>query len=66
MGRIDLMNEYKVLLFYKYINLENPEFIVLEHLHWCLKNDIKGRVFFPSEGVNATVSGLIDNIQKYK
>jgi len=60
------VNEYKVLLFYKYINLENPELIVLEHLHWCLKNDIKGRVFLASEGVNGTVSGLIDNIEKYK
>ena len=60
------MNEYKVLLFYKYINLTHPELIVLEHLHWCLKNDIKGRVFFASEGVNGTVSGLVDNIEKYK
>ena len=60
------MNEYKVLLFYKYINLENPELIVLEHLHWCLKNDIKGRVFFAREGVNGTVSGLVENIEKYK
>jgi len=60
------VNEYKVLLFYKYINLTHPELIVLEHLHWCLKNDIKGRVFFASEGVNGTVSGLVDNIEKYK
>ncbi|MCW8806089.1 MAG: rhodanese-related sulfurtransferase [Ignavibacteriaceae bacterium] len=60
------MNDYKVLLFYKYINLAHPELIVLEHLHWCLKNDIKGRVFFAREGVNGTVSGLVDNIEKYK
>ena len=60
------MNDYKVLLFYKYINLKNPEFIVNEHLQWCLQNDIKGRVFFATEGVNGTVSGLVDNIEKYK
>ena len=60
------MNEYKVLLFYKYINLTHPELIVLEHLHWCLKNDIKGRVFFAHEGVNGTVSGLSENIENYK
>ncbi len=60
------MNDYKVLLFYKYVNLEHPEIIVLEHLHWCLKNDIKGRVFFAHEGVNGTVSGSIENIEKYK
>jgi len=60
------LNEYKVALFYKYINLKDPEHIVQEHLQWCLQNDIKGRIFFASEGVNGTVSGLFDNIEKYK
>jgi UPF0176 protein len=60
------VNNYRVLLFYKYVNLQNPELIVLEHLHWCLKNGIKGRVFFAKEGVNGTVSGLVENIEKYK
>ena len=60
------MNDYRVLLFYKYVNLQNPERIVLEHLHWCLQNKIKGRVFFANEGVNGTVSGLSENIEKYK
>ena len=60
------MNDYKVLLFYKYINLKEPELIVHEHLQWCVQNDIKGRVFFASEGVNGTVSGKADNIEKYK
>jgi UPF0176 protein len=40
--------------------------MVLEHLYWCLQNDIKGRVFFASEGVNGTVSGTTENIEKYK
>jgi UPF0176 protein len=31
-----------------------------------LQNDIKGRVFFASEGVNGTVSGTTENIEKYK
>jgi len=60
------VNDYRVLLFYKYVNLQNPERIVLEHLHWCLQNKIKGRVFFANEGVNGTVSGLVENIEKYK
>jgi len=60
------MSNYKVLLFYKYVNLESPEFIVHEHLQWCLHNNIKGRVFFANEGVNGTVSGTIENIDKYK
>ena len=60
------MNEFRVLLFYKYVNLLNPELIVHEHLRWCLRNDIKGRIFFAKEGVKGTVSGLLANIEKYK
>ena len=46
--------------------MKNPGLIVNEHLGWCLQNDIKGRVFFANEGVNGTVSGLVENIEKYK
>jgi UPF0176 protein len=60
------VKDFRVLLFYKYVNLQNPELMVLEHLHWCLQNDIKGRVFFASEGVNGTVSGTTENIERYK
>lgn len=60
------MSSYKVILFYKYIEIENPAEIVGQHLNWCLENDIKGRVFFAKEGVNGTVSGTVENIEKYK
>ena len=60
------MDNYRVLLFYKYVNLEDPARIVLEHLHWCLQNGIKGRVFFATEGVNGTVSGKVEDIERYK
>lgn len=60
------VKDFRVLLFYKYVDLPNPELMVLEHLYWCLQNDIKGRVFFASEGVNGTVSGTTENIEKYK
>jgi len=60
------MNNYKILLFYKYVDIEDPETIAKVHLEWCLANEIKGRVFFASEGVNGTVSGTIGNIENYK
>ena len=60
------MSKYKILLFYKYVQLENPSEIVDAHLDWCLNNEIKGRVFFAKEGVNGTVSGLAKNIETYK
>jgi UPF0176 protein len=58
--------KYKVLLFYKYVNVGSPEKFMQEHLSFCSKNDIKGRVFIASEGINGTVSGTIENIIKYK
>jgi UPF0176 protein len=60
------LDSYKILLFYKYVEVKNPDLIVNEHLKWCLQNDIKGRIFFAGEGVNGTVSGLVENIQKYQ
>jgi UPF0176 protein len=60
------MNSYKVILFYKYVDLDKPEELVNRHLEWCIDNDIKGRVFFAKEGVNGTVSGTTENIEKYK
>ena len=60
------MEEYRVLLFYKYVNVGNPEEFMSLHLAWCLENDIKGRVFIAGEGINGTVSGKLQNIFKYK
>jgi UPF0176 protein len=60
------MSSYKVILFYKYVHLDNPVEIVNTHLEWCLNSNIRGRVFFAKEGVNGTVSRTIKNIEKYK
>lgn len=57
---------YRVLLFYKYVRVENPQAVVNEHLNWCIQNEIKGRVFIAEEGINGTVSGTVENIEKYK
>lgn len=58
--------DYRVLLFYKYINFPEPQKFQQDHLRFCEKNDIMGRVWISTEGINATVSGKINNIKKYK
>ncbi len=60
------MMNYSVLLFYKYVNFKDPEMFRDEHLEWCTSNDIRGRVFIASEGINGTVSGPKEKIEKYK
>ncbi len=60
------MKDFRVLLFYKYVTVENPDRFMNEHLAWCMQNEIKGRVFIANEGINGTVSGKIENIERYK
>ena len=57
---------YRVLLFYKYVTFADPEKFQKEHFQFCLDNDIKGRVWIAKEGINGTVSGNTENIEKYK
>lgn len=58
-------NNYQILLYYCYTNIENPEEFREEHHLFCVENDIKGRIIISHEGINGTVSGLIENCEKY-
>ncbi len=60
------MKDYRVLLFYKYTEVGDPEKFKDEHLAWCIDNNIKGRIFMAMEGINGTVSGLAPDIEEYK
>ena len=60
------MKNYRVLLFYKYIFIEDPEKLKDQQLDWCLNNDIKGRIIVAAEGINGTVSGLTRDVENYK
>ncbi len=58
--------DYRILLFYKYADFPNPDKFQAEHLKFCIDNDIMGRVWIAHEGINATVSGTKENIEKYE
>ena len=60
------MNNYKVISFYKYVSIEDPEKLANEHLQWCIDNGIKGKVYFAKEGINGAVFGVYDLIEDYK
>ncbi|HJF66814.1 MAG TPA: rhodanese-related sulfurtransferase [Staphylococcus kloosii] len=49
--------DYRVLLFYKYVTIDDPETFAAEHLQFCKDNDLKGRILVSSEGINGSVSG---------
>jgi UPF0176 protein len=57
--------KYQILLFYKYIPIENPVHEMREQRRLCEKFNLKGRVIIASEGINGTVEGSVSNTSKY-
>jgi len=60
------MSKYKVISFYKYVVVENPEGLAKEHLNWCLENGILGKVYLAKEGISGSVFGDYEAMSKYK
>jgi len=60
------MNNYRVISFYKYVSIEDPEKLANEHLQWCIDNGIKGKVYFAKEGINGAVFGDYNLTEDYK
>lgn len=56
---------YRVLLFYKYVKIENPRFFAEEHLAYCLQLGLRGRIIISEEGINGTCSGSYKNTDRY-
>lgn len=56
---------YRVLLYYLYVPIENHEEFAAEHLAACKALELKGRILVASEGINGTVSGTIEQTDKY-
>lgn len=61
MGKLD----YRVLLYYKFVNIEYPELFAREHLNLCKDLGLRGRILVAEEGINGTVSGLKENTEEY-
>ncbi|EUJ51228.1 oxygen-dependent tRNA uridine(34) hydroxylase TrhO [Paenilisteria rocourtiae] len=59
------MSSYQVLLYYKYTTIDNPEQFAAEHLAMCKEIGLKGRILVAEEGINGTVSGTIEETEKY-
>ncbi|HZG83329.1 rhodanese-related sulfurtransferase [Paenibacillus sp.] len=56
---------YRVLLYYKYVKIENHEEYAKEHLAFCKELGLKGRILVAHEGINGTVSGTVEQTQAY-
>ena len=56
---------FEVLLFYKYVDISNPEKIKDIQTKLCGKLNLKGRIIVAKEGINGTLEGSKENCGKY-
>jgi carboxypeptidase Taq len=57
--------KYEILLFYKYVQIADPEAVAAAQRQLCEQLGLTGRIIIAHEGINATVEGKQENTQKY-
>ncbi|MDP3882359.1 MAG: rhodanese-related sulfurtransferase [Nanoarchaeota archaeon] len=60
------MEKTHILLFYKYVKVEDPTKFAKEHLSFCKNLGIKGRILVAQEGINGSISGIKSQVEDYK
>jgi UPF0176 protein len=56
---------YRILLYYKYVKIDDHEKMAAEHLEYCKSLGLKGRILIAPEGINGTVSGTVEQTDEY-
>lgn len=59
------MNKYKILLYYKFVEIKDPNKFREEQFEFCKQHNINGRILISGEGLNGTCSGLEEDINQY-
>ena len=54
-----------IILFYNYVRIDDPEKLAADQQALCTKLGLKGRTIIAHEGINATLEGKTENIEKY-
>lgn len=65
MNASEELMDYRVLLYYHYVEILDPEAVVEEHLAYCLELGVKGRIYIAPEGINGTISGTTEQVDTY-
>jgi UPF0176 protein len=55
----------KIILFYKFTPLADPEAIRLWQRTLCEANDLRGRILISKDGINGTVGGTLSQVKRY-
>jgi len=57
--------KHTIILFYKYVVIDNPEALRVSQVTLCEKLGLKGRMIIAKEGVNGTFESTEENIEEY-
>lgn len=56
---------FTIILYYKYIPLEDPVALMKTERALCVKLGLKGRILIANEGINGTLEGKTEDIEEY-
>ena len=56
----------KIILYYKFVPVSDPEMVRLWQLELCSRLGLKGRVIISRHGINGTLGGPLDSLRAYK
>ncbi len=59
------MKPYLVLAYYHYTRIDQPEIFTADHLAYCKKLGVRGRIYIAPEGINGTLSGSREQCEEY-
>lgn len=60
-----MVADYPVILFYKYVALEAPDAFATMQRALCAELGLKGRVLIATEGINGTLAGSREAVDRY-
>lgn len=55
-----------ILLFYKFVEIKNPEELKSSLLEFCQSLGVKGKILLAEEGINGSISGTKEQTEKFK
>ena len=53
---------FQVLLYYKYVSIDDPNQVRDDQKKLCERLNLKGRIIVSKEGINGTLEGLSTNL----
>jgi UPF0176 protein len=64
-SQMEKMTPFRTLLYYKYVSIPDAENFAAQHLEYCRRLGLVGRIIVADEGLNGTVSGTVVQCRKY-